>query len=331
MVARAANGAGMTIELDVAAARDWVRGHVGVEADGEEIHRQPWSVVRRYRTPDGPVYLKVVRDRSEVAVTRVLDEVSPEEPAYLIASDVDRGWMLLPHAGTRLRELVTTVDDLWRWEEALPRYARLQRRVVPRVPDLLAAGAPAQPLGTLADEVADLLDDRHDLMLGHPEGLTEAQRATMRDRLPDVRRLADELAGLGIPETIQHDDLNDGNVYVRDGRGRVWDWGDACVSHPFHSLTVLLRATAYRLGLEPGGHELQRLRDAYLEPFTDVLDRATLVDAAAIAYRTGTLARALAWRRYVHAAPPGEADEDLEAVPYGLLRFLDDGPIGAWR
>jgi hypothetical protein len=54
---------------------------------------------------------------------------------------------------------------------------------------------------------------------------------------------------------------------VSDGRYLFFDWGDSCVSHPFHSLTVALRAIAWKLNLPPGGTELQRLRDAYLEPF----------------------------------------------------------------
>ena len=44
------------------------------------------------------------------------------------------------------------------------------------------------------------------------------------------RRCARSWRRYGIAETIQHDDLNDGAVYVRDGRYVILDWGDACVS-----------------------------------------------------------------------------------------------------
>jgi aminoglycoside phosphotransferase (APT) family kinase protein len=106
-----------------------------------------------------------------------------------------------------------------------------------------------------------------------------------------VRSLVDQLAAAGIPETIQHDDLHDGQVFIRNGDYLVFDWGDAVVTHPFHTLTVTLRAAAWRLGLEPGGLEIIRLRDAYLEPFGR-LDQ--LAPVAETAYRTGTLGRALA-------------------------------------
>ncbi len=58
--------------------------------------------------------------------------------------------------------------------------------------------------------------------------------------MPRVGEMCDELAGYGLPETIQHDDFHDGQVFVRDGRYLLLDWGDACVSHPFFTLSVTL-------------------------------------------------------------------------------------------
>ncbi len=70
--------------------------------------------------------------------------------------------------------------------------------------------------------------------------------------MPELRALVDELEAFGIPETIQHDDLHDGQVFVKDGRYLLQDWGDSCISHPFHTLTVTLRALAWRWKIEPG-------------------------------------------------------------------------------
>ncbi len=163
-------------------------------------------------------------------------------------------------------------------------------------------------------------------MLGEPEGLTREQRDELRRRLPELQALVEELEAFAVPETIQHDDLHDGQVFVKEGHIRILDWGDSCISHPFHTLTVTLRALAWRHGLEPGSSELLRLRDAYLEPF------GAPAAAADLAYRIGTLARALAWHRYLAAAAPEERDpEDAESVPYGLRLFLEAGPIGTWE
>jgi hypothetical protein len=122
-----------------------------------------------------------------------------------------------------------------------------------------------------------------------------------------------------LPET-------DSQVFVRVGRYLVFDWGDSCVSHPFLSLTVALRSVAWRLGLEPGGPELRRLRDVYLEPF----GRGPEIGDAA--YRVGTIARAIGWHRMVAPREPEFVREsDLSGPAYGIGLFLAGGPIGSWQ
>lgn len=94
---------------------------------------------------------------------------------------------------------------------------------------------------------------------------------------------------------------------------------------------VTLRATAYKLGLAAGGHEIVRLRDAYLEPWTSLASRGELVAAAGLARRTGTVQRALHWYLSSRAMPPTVHDEYSASVPYGLKLYLADAPFGAWR
>ena len=312
-------------------AEAWIRAQVDVTGEIEQPHIQPWSTVLRVPTDREILWFKAVTDVDafEVPLTAILAAVRPEGLPELISVDVDRRWMLIRDGGTRLRDLMKTSDDLWRWEAFLPEYAELQIAVTPLVGELLTVGVPGEPVAGLPERVAWLLERPEFLMLDEPGGLTADERAGLEALIPEIEALCSELAGYGISETIQHDDLNDGNVFVRDGRYRAFDWGDACISHPFHTLTVLLRAAAYRLDLEPGGAELLRMRDAYLEPFTKFGTRNDLQVAADLAYRTGTLARALAWQRYVASRP--SRDEDLEAVPYGLRKFLERGPIGAWK
>jgi hypothetical protein len=154
--------------------------------------------------------------------------------------------------------------------------------------------------------------------------LTEDEHRRALAAVPRFEEMCCALAEDGVPETIQHDDLHDGQAFVREGRYLVFDWGDSCVSHPFHSLTVTLRSVAWRLDLPPGGPELRCLRDAYLEPFGRGAELADL------AYRTGTIARAIAWQRMVAPREPEFVDEDdLSGPAYGIRLFLEGGPIGS--
>ena len=273
-----------------------------------------WSTVLRVPTAEGDLYFKAVAPvhRFEAALTARLFELQPRRVTEVLDVDAERGWFLMRDAGTRLRELVETPADLPRWEALLPEYAQLQIEVAPHARELLELGTPDHRLAVLPEQVRALAETDH--------------RRLALGALPRFEEMCRALAAAGIPETIQHDDLHDGQVFFRDGRYLFFDWGDSCVSHPFHSLTVILRSIAWKLDLTPGGPELERLRDAYLEPF------GASPELADLGYRTGTVARALAWHRMVAAREPQFIDEDDASSPaYGLKLFLEDGPIGSWR
>ncbi|HEY3207178.1 MAG TPA: phosphotransferase [Gaiellaceae bacterium] len=286
----------------------------------DQFHVRWWSTVIRVPATGGDLYFKAVGRgfEFEPPLTATLAELAPDRVTELVAVDTARGWMLMRDAGEQLHDLVGHPADLYRWEDALPRYAELQIAAAPLAVELLAVGVPDVRLSKLPDQLGGLL--------GGPEARLDAElRERVFAALPGIEAMCSEVAAYGIPETIQHDDLHDRQVFVRDGSYVFFDWGDSCVSHPFHSLTVTLRATAAKLDLEPGGAELRRLRDAYLEPF------GAPAEAADLAYRTGTIARALAWDRYVRAAGVNAEPEDDSAPAYGLKLFLENGPIGSWR
>jgi hypothetical protein len=305
----------------LAEATAWIRERVEVTGEIEQPHVRWWSTVLRVPAADGDLFFKAVQPvhRFEAALTARLAELQPGRVTEVIDVDAERGWLLMRDAGTRLRELVESSADLHHWERLLPEYAQLQIEVAPYREELLALDVPDERLSVLPGLLRELLATR-------PYGLSDDEHRRALDAVPRFEEMCLTLAEDGLPETIQHDDLHDGQAFVRDGRYLVFDWGDSCVSHPFHSLTVTLRSIAWRLDLPPGGAELRRLRDIYLEPFGRAPELADL------AYRTGTLARAIAWHRMVSAREPEVVTEDDLAGPaYGIRRFLEGGPIGAWR
>jgi hypothetical protein len=310
-----------------AEAEAWIRERVDVTGSIEQPHIYPWSTVLRVPTAEGLLWFKATTPEVpgfEPRLTEILAETCPDRVTELVEIDGDRAWMLMRDGGTRLRELEP--PDLSVWERILTRYAELQIAVTARADELLALGVPDMRPAGIPDAVEKLLEDDHALMLGESEELRSDQRDELRRRLPELRALVEELEAYGIQATVQHDDLHDGQVFLQDGHVRILDWGDSCISHPFHTLTVTLRALAWRHGIEAGSAQLLRLRDVYLEPF------GAPTEAADLAYRTGTLGRALAWHRYVSAATPDERDpEDAESVPYGLRLYLEAGPIGTWE
>jgi aminoglycoside phosphotransferase (APT) family kinase protein len=96
---------------------------------------------------------------------------------------------------------------------------------------------------------------------------------------------------------VQHDDLHDGQVFVRDGRHWVMDWSDACVSHPFFTLAVTLEGViAWGIDDVEASVDVTPFRDAYLAPYANaypLLSSSDLIEAARLATRLGWACRAV--------------------------------------
>jgi len=302
----------------LAEAHAWILGELGDAVTGpiEQPHVRPWSTVLRVPTQDGPVWFKANMPAlaHEAAVVSVLARRRPDCVPKLLAADLERGWMLMADGGTRLREAGL---DLTCWEEVLPRYAGLQLDLAVDRDALLAAGAPDRRLPGLPVQYEALLDEA---------ALRDDELGRLRALAPRVAELCEELAAYGLPETIQHDDLHDGQVFLHDGGYLFFDWGDACVSHPFFTLTVTLRVLAHHLEVPELAPELDRFRDAYLEPWTRLAPRAELLAALPGALLLGGLCRLLTWRAVVAGMPQPFAAEWAE-YPAELRRLLLLGAV----
>jgi hypothetical protein len=303
---------------------DWIRSQLerlGLEPAGEieQPHVRPWSTVLRVPTDDGDVWFKanMPTQAFEVAVVETLAARRPDLVPTLLATDLERGWMLQGDGGTRLREILEETGDFDVWVEILPLYAGLQMDVAADRDQLLAAGVPDRMLASLPRQFKEVLADAEAL-----ETLTQDERRRLAALAPRIEAECSELADYGLPETIQHDDLHDGQVFVRDGRFLFFDWGDACVSHPFYTLVVTLAVLAHRLELDHDAPELDRFRDAYLEPWTRFRPRSELEQAYPLAYRLGVLCRGLTWRSVVAVLPQPLRDDEADAVPERLRMLL---------
>ncbi len=273
----------------------WVQARLevfglGLAGEVTAPHVRPWGSVLRVPTTCGPVWAKAVEPelRHEVAVTTLLARRRPDAVAPLLGADPARGWLLLADAGETLRVLGARERTLAPWHDALALYASVQRDVADEAGALLADGLPDLRLPRLPDLYADLVGRL-------APDLGEVGAAALA-AVPLVRDLCAELDATGLPDTLQHDDLHDAQVFVRDGRLRILDWGDACLTHPFLTLAVTLDGVlAWGLDDEERSEDPAPYRDTYLEGWRDVAGSThdELVRAAEVARRLGWACRAV--------------------------------------
>lgn len=294
----------------LAAALDWIDGRLdalGIArlGDPEQPHAVPWATALRVPTTTGDVWFKANDEslRHEAAVVERIAARRPDAVPPLLATDVATGWMLTADAGETLRTVVERERSLHRWREVLPLYAGVQLDLAEDVDDLLACGVPDMRLATLPKAYERLLEE-----IGAPE--------RFRDAALIVAGLCEQLAAYGIPELLQHDDLHDGQVFVREGRHALLDWGDACVSHPFFTLSVTLEGVlAWGLDDVANSVDTAPFRDAYLAPFAERF-QGDLVAATRVALRLGWVCRA------VNGHIPGDEERTFTR----LRMFLDGHP-----
>ncbi|WP_036373409.1 aminoglycoside phosphotransferase family protein [Micromonospora sp. ATCC 39149] len=307
-------------------ARDWVAGWLGRAGrrvtGPAEARVRPWSLVWRVPTDAGPYWFKAnnAGTRFEAGLLGALARIAPGRVPEPVAVDADLGWSLLPDGGETLRDALARHREPAVWERVLTGYAALQRAVAPRVDEMLAVGVPDHRPEAMPELFAGLLDDPDALLVGAPDGLTPETLARLRRFLPEYTERCRRLAATGVPASVQHDDLHDGNVFAADHR--FFDWGDASVAHPFGTLLVTLNSVAHSFELPDGDPVLLRLRDAYLEPWTDRYDRADLREVAGLAVTVAKVSRALSWRRALCTPDPTRA-EYAAAVPGWLGELFE--------
>lgn len=313
-----------------ARASVWIQAELerqGITARGpiEQPHSRPWSTVLRVPTSEGDIYFKGVSPVNpyEPELLGALARWRPDRIPQLLSVASERGRVLMRDAGQRLREIIRPTRDMRPWLSVLPLYAELQIELSQRVSDLLALGVPDRRLSVLSTLYEPLLADVEALRIGRPDGLTTEQYRRLHDLSTRVTDLCGRLADYRIPETINHGDLNDGNVFVGGGHTVFIDWGDGCVSHPFYSLRTVLVSTEISLGLEENSPELHPLRDAYLEPWTRYESREDLLRALDLAGRLASISGALTWHRLVSRLEGARREEYAGPVPALLQEFLD--------
>ncbi|WP_411090380.1 aminoglycoside phosphotransferase family protein [Streptomyces sp. 049-1] len=301
----------------------WTAGALaarGLRPAGEWwVRLRPWSVLVRVPVEGrDAVWFKANPPASafEGPLTGALARWVPGRVLEPLAVDARRGWSLLPDGGPLFRDVLARgTTGPGEWEELVRQYAAVQHALTPHTPGITRLGVPGVPVTALPG-VFDGID-------GTP--LPPHERESLRKLRPRLPDWCAELTALGVPDSLDHADLHDGQVF-RPGPGRFtfFDWGDAIVSHPFASLAVPAR----RALEEHGPRVLPRLRDAYLEPWTGAgRSTADLRRAVSLAWRLSALGRAAAYGRLFPTASGAAGAATAEAAARCLLELLDDPPL----
>ncbi|MEZ4737072.1 MAG: phosphotransferase [Caldilineaceae bacterium] len=311
-------------------ATTWIHAQLATHgwrtlAPVELVRLRPWSALARVPTNHGLVYFKAPAPefRYEAALTQALARRRPDCTVQLLAVDLARGWLLSADAGPTLHDASPSTAQLAHWPKLLALCVELQLALAAHVPELLAMGVFDRRLALFPQLYNELMAGHENLRVGLEPGLTQTEYARLRALRPWVADACAQVAAVGLPETLVHEEVHSSNVLFNGDRFIFIDWSEAIVGHPFFLLLVTMRATAARLELAEDGPEMIRLRDAYLEPWTAFATRKTLLTALAVANRLSMATRALSWHHGTGSLSQRYKAAYAESVPNWLRDFLN--------
>jgi aminoglycoside phosphotransferase (APT) family kinase protein len=272
-----------------------------------------WSLSAVVRVPCQPgpsLWLKAACPyfHAEPALTRLVAQMVPQHAPRLVALDDGRAWLLA-------EEIAGADEDD---EEVPPGLGRAAARIAATVhvrsldhlAEIEATGVPVRDLATTLRQFDEVLRGSVEL-----ERLTDDELSAARAARDDVRGVLEELAGLGIPDTLVHGDLHIGNV-AHDGDSLVlYDWSDAAVSHPFLDLILMAQRLPEDQQAEARTAYAEVWREAY--PGVDIERALDLADLANTVYQTVTF-------ELLDRAAEDASYWELEGVAAMFLRRLPE-------
>ena len=273
----------------------------------EQISSWCISSILRAETDAGRVFFKATAPSplfvDEGTVTRGLASMFPGRVPMPIAIDPRRRWMLLDDFGP----VVGWKADLETRVDVLSTFARLQLETTTRQDELLELGAFDRRPAWLASQIQSLLD-APDL------GLEDDEREQLAALEPRFAEMCERLAAGAVPDALVHGDLHLSNV-AGNGDGYVFfDWTDACLTHPFLDMLVVL--------FEEDAKLRPSLRDAYLGVWAEVAPEDELLELWALAEPLASLNQAVSYRSIIANVERGAAPEFDAMVPFFLRKAL---------
>jgi hypothetical protein len=210
------------------------------------VLERAWSLsaVLRASTDDGrEVWFKATCEgfHEEPVLTAAVAAVLPEHTPDVIAVDAGRAWMLMEPLPS------TDIDDdevRRRASEIGAMWADAQLTSLAHLPALTAAGLPYRGVEetlTGFERAVHAVDDDPDLA------------ATARSLVGWCGEVARELWSSGLPDTLNHGDLHLGNIAWSPDRLVIYDWTDACRTHPYLDAQHLAASIVATVGAEAAG------------------------------------------------------------------------------
>jgi aminoglycoside phosphotransferase (APT) family kinase protein len=297
-----------------------------IQDSPETVRAMPWSVVTRFSTSKGSIYLKEMATlfSLEPTLIRTLSEWDDGTAPRGISINKDLRCFLMEDAGIQLSTYLKTNFQIDLLAKAVTMCAKSQYKAVNHVDVLLSIGVLDWRLVKLPNLYLQLLNQEAIL---RDDGLTAAEIKVLRTLHPTISTLCDRLSQYKIPETLEHTDFHDSNILIKDGCLTIGDWGDAVISHPFFSLVSYLNSVTRYYDVKETDERYVHLQSVYLNAWLEFASKDHLIEAFQLAKRLRPCQVALSFIR-VKMCPNLESSFRFTGYIAAALRDFIQGEVG---
>ena len=250
---------------------------------------------------------------NEAAVTAAVAERFPDISPRLMAVNTTRGWMLMGDLGDLTLGAADSVD-LWR--EAVRALARIQIGFANDTGSLERLGLERRTTSAVGSTISEWTHNPGSLGLRYASQRAQSALGRLQPHLDLVEQLCEKVDSAGLPLTLDHGDLDAGNVFIRDGSPVIMDWSDASISSPLFAPALISQVLRN-----------PQLVDEFLAVWSDYATLNELREAFEAAKPIAALERAFHYHRNIvaHLAYPSVDLRVLEAYVPELLNLAASG------
>jgi aminoglycoside phosphotransferase (APT) family kinase protein len=262
----------------------------------------------RFETSGPAVWFKAVGkpNTHEFNIVSILTTLFPTYLPPIIAVRPEwNAWLTTEVEGTS----PNADSNFSTWMTISTRLAELQIASLHEVPRLISAGCRdirVTSLLNFTDEFFAIMDKLIKNQVKAPPSILTSEE--LLDLKKQIKEILSALAASGMPDTLNHLDLNPGNIFVSGERCTFIDWAEAAIGHPFLTFQYLLEHVT-RLRPDHADRR-EELVSAYASQWQCFAPPCAVSHALALAPLTAVFAYAIstsAWREPKVFANPSAA------------------------
>ncbi len=241
-------------------------GYLSLNPIPEKILDTAWSVVYRFATHRGAIYLKKVPPPLflEVLIIKILATQFKAKVPHLVADNPKHHCFLMQDAGIPLHDFLKENFKTEWLIPALQDYTTLQLKTITRIDFLIAEGVPDWRLEKLPQHYRSLINEEKLLLA---DGLNHLEIEKLKGLEEKLLCICEQLSKYNIPETLSHSDFHDKNILInaQTHETTLIDLGEMSITHPFFSVLNYLHRAQENFQISEKHY--QSIQEMALEPW----------------------------------------------------------------